>query len=61
LLTSTGLAAKLILRFLDIEAGFEIKNENIDLALGYRINQLHGSITRVKYDFHPECNCQSVG
>ncbi len=61
LLTSTGLTVRLILRFLDIEAGFQIKNEMLDLALGYRISQLDGSITRMKYDMHPECSCQSVG
>lgn len=61
LLTSSGLAVKMILRFLDIEAGFQLKDDNINLDLGYRINQLDGSITRMKYDFHPECSCQSAG
>lgn len=61
LLTSTGLTAKLILRYTDIEAGFQLKNDSTDLAMGYRINQVDGSITRMKYDFHPECSCQSVG
>jgi len=61
LLTSTGLAAKLILRFLDLAAGFELKDGPMDLSYGYRVNQLDGSITRMNYEKHPECSCQIVG
>jgi hypothetical protein len=61
LLTSTGLASKLILRAMDLEAGFKLIGETIDLEKGYRINQTDGIITRVKYDFHPDCSCQEPG
>lgn len=61
LLTSSGLAVKLILRFLDIEAGFQLRDDNLDLALGYRINQIDGAISRMKYEFHSECSCQTAG
>jgi hypothetical protein len=61
LLTSSGLAVKLILRFLDIEAGFQLKDDNIDLGLGYRINHLDGAITRIRYEIHSECSCQTAG
>jgi len=61
LLTASGLAAKLILRFLDIEAGFQLKGDNFDTSLGYRINQLDGTITRMRYKFHSECSCQNPG
>jgi hypothetical protein len=61
LLTSTGLAAKLILRFLDLAAGFELKDGLMDLSYGYRVNQLDGLITRMNYEKHPECSCQLVG
>jgi len=61
LLTSTGLAAKLTLRFLDLSAGFELKDGLMDLSYGYRVNQLDGSITRMSYAKHPECSCQLVG
>lgn len=61
LLASTGLALKLILRFLDVEAGFQLATENENLSYGYRINNLDGSISRMKYEFHPECSCQKPG
>lgn len=61
LLASTGLALKLILRFLDVEAGFQLAAGNEKLSYGYRINNVDGSISRMKYEFHPECSCQKPG
>lgn len=61
LLASTGLALKLILRFLDVEAGFQLAIESESLSYGYRINNFDGSVSRMKYEFHPECSCQKPG
>ena len=61
LLASTGLALKLILRYLDVEAGFQLAKETESLSYGYRINNLDGSITRMNFEFHPECSCQKPG
>lgn len=61
LLTSSGLTVKLLLRFLDLEAGFQLKGDSFDPTLGYRINQLDGTITKMSYEFHPECSCKNSG
>jgi len=61
LLASTGLATKLILRFLDFEAGFQLRDRADDMEYGYRISHLDGSVKRVRYQFHSECSCQKPG
>jgi hypothetical protein len=61
LLASTGLATKLILKFLDLEAGFQLRDQADDMEYGYRINHSDGSVKRVRYEFHSECSCQKPG
>lgn len=61
LLSSIGIATKLILRFLDLEAGFRVRDQGDELDYGYRISHLDGSVSRMKYNFHPECSCQKPG
>lgn len=60
LLTSAGLGLQLILRYLDLQAGFQPKDGSLDTGSGYRINHTTGLVTRTKYSFHPSCSCAEL-
>ena len=59
LLTTTGLALRVILRQLDESAGFSIsKDEDNKFQDGYLIDYATGDVSRAKYSFHKLCNCR---
>lgn len=58
LLTTTGLALRVILRALDQSAGFSVANdEDSKFQDGYLIDYGTGDVSRTTYSFHKLCNC----
>jgi hypothetical protein len=59
LLTTTGLALRVILRTLDQSAGFSVAaDEENRFQEGYLLDYATGNVSRTKYRFHKLCNCR---
>ena len=58
LLTATGLSLRVILRQLDLSAGFKVSDDvENNFRAGYRVQYSTGNVQRITYDFHKLCNC----
>jgi len=59
LLTAIGLSLRMILRELDLSAGFAVSSDVEDeFRNGYVVDYSSGNVTRTEYAFHKLCNCK---